>query len=477
MKKVLAALLASTLLLPMSPSSNALTVTSRDPVSQIPVNGTYDSSSIKEIVSLNISWDTMSFGYIQEGIQWNPTKHDYETVEAHWTDETAEITLTNHSNVGISADFSFTSAEGVNINGVFSKSNLGITSADNYNYKIPDENGVLPAPTSSTEFSISPESDPIEENKTLGSISISLSTREAYLDLSGIATGSYASKIKDYLFEGETALSVKLGYETITLTEAKALTAAINSVGITACDLTIVDVKVIESEAFYSTSNRNANADVIRTFSAPNLTEIKRYAFNGCDQLTGISMPKLAKVGERGFNNCHGLTTVYLPELVEIGLKGFQYCKGLKEINMPKLKTIGNNGFCTCPALEKAYCPLAETVGEYAFSGCKMLYEIDLSSVKTLEKSVLYVCEGITSLSFPSVTAAKSQSLFAMSNMTSLSFGSVITSLEKNWANYYTASIHLILNKDQGDVGGYRTVEGVNGSFGGYTFASVTKSN
>lgn len=82
----------------------------------IKVTGTYiDEKKSDEIISMNVEWGAMSFTYAatQQGT-WDPGKHDYDyaTDEAAWVgDTTSNITVTNHSNVDVTASFEFEAAE------------------------------------------------------------------------------------------------------------------------------------------------------------------------------------------------------------------------------------------------------------------------------------------------------------------------------------------------------------------------------
>lgn len=78
----------------------------------IPVTGEYiNELKSDEIISVDVEWGSMDFTYAatQQGT-WNPKTHAYDnaTEEAAWVnDTTSDITVTNHSNVDVTASFKF----------------------------------------------------------------------------------------------------------------------------------------------------------------------------------------------------------------------------------------------------------------------------------------------------------------------------------------------------------------------------------
>ena len=64
--------------------------------------------------SVNIVWDSMAFTYTPEsGGTWNPSEHNYmNKTPSSWSFANNGIKVTNHSNTGITARFSYTPANG-----------------------------------------------------------------------------------------------------------------------------------------------------------------------------------------------------------------------------------------------------------------------------------------------------------------------------------------------------------------------------
>jgi hypothetical protein len=135
----------------------------------VTVNGTYNAgSSAAEVISVDVSWGSMSFTYHDtvEGT-WNDETHNFDgAVAAHWTCETDanKITVTNHSNTAVEAQLTFAKAENTNIVGSFDKSILNLDTAVGTTY---DED-----PSAVAYFTIT--SGSIAADGELGTITITI---------------------------------------------------------------------------------------------------------------------------------------------------------------------------------------------------------------------------------------------------------------------------------------------------------------
>lgn len=115
-----------------------------------------------DVISVNISWDSMEFTYTAPSKgTWNPETHEYENAsEGGWTSQGGNITVTNNGNIGVAAHFSFAPATGMNeISGSFTASSLTIDAGK------ADNTILTLSGMPSAEF----------ENKELGTVSISIS--------------------------------------------------------------------------------------------------------------------------------------------------------------------------------------------------------------------------------------------------------------------------------------------------------------
>lgn len=67
-----------------------------------------DKDSVGAVYSVDIAWDSLEFTYNLGTGDWNPTNHSVTADGATgWDKESANIKVTNHSNVGVSINASF----------------------------------------------------------------------------------------------------------------------------------------------------------------------------------------------------------------------------------------------------------------------------------------------------------------------------------------------------------------------------------
>lgn len=107
------------------------------------------------------------------------------------------------------------------------------------------------------------------------------------------------------------------------------------------------------------------------------LTYVGKYAFNGCDKLTGftseapLDLSGVTKLGEYAFNSCERLQYVKLGNgLAEVPQYAFNYA-GLRDIEIPaRVTSIGDYAFANNNFSEAGELVLPEgleTIGDYAF--------------------------------------------------------------------------------------------------------------
>ena len=114
MKKYMSLLLAVVLIAAMSlPVFAEETIDSDLGSANVDVKGVvqYMGSSETQIISVDVAWENMTFTYV-EGVHygWDPETHEYAgAYEGYWEDDRSDITVTNHSNVEVTATFTFES--------------------------------------------------------------------------------------------------------------------------------------------------------------------------------------------------------------------------------------------------------------------------------------------------------------------------------------------------------------------------------
>ena len=134
MKKALSIILAIMLVLSMAVTVCASTGVGQGDSESTAVKGTYSEKTVKTVYSLDIAWEGLSFTYNAEYKgEWNADTHTYENgTAAGWAAGTGKITVTNHSNTGITAVAKYTANADYKTAGMtFSTNSLQVATADN----------------------------------------------------------------------------------------------------------------------------------------------------------------------------------------------------------------------------------------------------------------------------------------------------------------------------------------------------------
>lgn len=187
MKKISAIILAAAMAATMSVSAFAVdqpvNIDKDAGTHNIDIKAAYqDNSTTPQVVSVDISWDAMEFTYTVSGEQkWNAADHDYDdNTSGAWNEATNNtITVTNHSNVGVTASFAFEAANGYGgedgIKGNFSKASVELPSAVN---KSKDDETL----TGSTDLTLSGKlKADTAANTTVGTVTVTI-TQEKKAD-------------------------------------------------------------------------------------------------------------------------------------------------------------------------------------------------------------------------------------------------------------------------------------------------------
>ena len=107
------------------------------------------------------------------------------------------------------------------------------------------------------------------------------------------------------------------------------------------------------------------------------VTEIEKYAFQGCSSLKSVVLPEsLITIGEGAFWECSRLKSITIPKSVTtIKRLAFLGCSSLKNISLEEGVTV---------------------IAERAFDGCESLREISLpDSLTTIGKDLLIRCSSL----------------------------------------------------------------------------------
>lgn len=126
----------------------------------------------------------------------------------------------------------------------------------------------------------------------------------------------------------------------------------------------------------------------------PMVTEINKYAFYGCNDLTLAIIPNgVTTIGDYAFSHCSGLLSLTIPASVtEIGSYAFDACEKLVSIIVES----GN------PVYHSAGNCLIETESKRMIRGCRTSVIPTDGSVTTLADSAFWQCTTLTSVTVPS---------------------------------------------------------------------------
>ena len=187
MKKIMSLALALVMLMSLSVTAFAAdtspkTVEAENGTATIDVTAKYvaDVADPSDTYNVVVTWSGMEFTYTVEGTQtWNAETHKYDVQmdeTGTWSENTATITVTNHSNVAVNATLSFAAAQGVTVTSAIKETSgetddgvLALASAAD-GESLGDASK---APTASATFGIT-TGNAIEEDTTLGTITVKI---------------------------------------------------------------------------------------------------------------------------------------------------------------------------------------------------------------------------------------------------------------------------------------------------------------
>ena len=145
------------------------------------------------------------------------------------------------------------------------------------------------------------------------------------------------------------------------------------------------------------------------------ITEIGRWAYHGCSELTGVTLPEgVAKIGESAFQDCTALRQITLPEsLTEVGPDAFRRCAALTGAALPDhVAKIGAGAFRDCTGLasvalpkeleELGHCTSQLSLDEGVFSGCTSLTSVVIpEGTRTIGEACFYNCKKLSHVELP----------------------------------------------------------------------------
>lgn len=171
------------------------------------------------------------------------------------------------------------------------------------------------------------------------------------------------------------------------------------------------------------TTSGNADEVINRTvteYASDTLTEVGRYAFHYCKNLTTVDLPNVTTLNSFAFNFCTALNSVNLPNLETVSYSAFESAgTNTLEISLPKVTTVHTKGFWKsnivsldlplyegaeadtwvfreCENLTEVNLPKLSYVSDYAFAYSSALTEVNLPSATIIDTYAFYTCESLT---------------------------------------------------------------------------------
>lgn len=313
--------------------------------SYISVYGSYQEYSYSEdIVSVDVSWDSMNFTYAasQQG-KWNVKTHKYEnaTDDAAWLKDKSQITVKNHSNCAVTAELSY--AETVTtVHGTFngeSTATMELETAAKEEYM---GDNWQQAPTDTTTFQVTGYMSQGDDGK-LGTITVAITAipndHDPYADalsLEGKALSEWPELISAYLDEHPGELTIKLGMD------------GIDYVGDTygQVDSANMPAHVLNS-AVYNYNDKSYDNKVALTLVDVQSIGDKAFIY-AASAFSSISAPNATSIGSQAFQGNHATTEYYFPKVTSIGANAFKYNSAMTSITFGKVITnLRDNSFGT----------------------------------------------------------------------------------------------------------------------------------
>jgi len=180
MRKLFAILLAVAMMATMSMTAFAAegseNINTNNGSVTIDIAATYnEGQAASEVISVDVKWGAMTFEYTAASAgTWNPDTHKYDGVaEAKWTASGNTITVTNHSNTAVDAQFVYTKSEQTQVtgklsavSGTFENNTLSLASAEN--------TAVTAAPSGEVKLELSGDLEKELTGTTVGTVTITI---------------------------------------------------------------------------------------------------------------------------------------------------------------------------------------------------------------------------------------------------------------------------------------------------------------
>lgn len=233
--------------------------------------------------------------------------------------------------------------------------------------------------------------------------------------------------------------------------------------GLTAIDMTNVDIETIPASAFTNTSIRfidfptklktiGDNAFDDRFLTGPlvlpeGLDSIGKEAFQK-NYITEVTIPESVRaIGQSAFYDNQSLKSVTLNNRMEtINRSLFNYCKKLAVVRGGKnVKIIDQYAFSGCDSLRSISDITPVTINSSAFYNCRKLESLNFSRIKSIGYESFYCCFGLKEADLTTLTSIYGRSFIACTGLKKVTFGNDITTIKSDAFNECDALEEVVL--------------------------------
>lgn len=220
--------------------------------------------------------------------------------------------------------------------------------------------------------------------------------------------------------------------------------------GLTAIDMTNVDIETIPVKAFTNTSIRfidfptklktiGDNAFDNRFLTGPlvlpeGLDSIGKEAFQK-NYITEVTIPESVRaIGVTAFYDNQSLKSATLNNSMEsISQSLFNYCQKLAVVRGGRnVKIVDQSAFSNCDSLRSISDITPVTINSSAFYNCRKLESLNFSRVKSIGSESFYQCYGLKEADLTTLTSIYGRSFAGCTGLKKVTFGNGITTIKSS---------------------------------------------
>lgn len=220
--------------------------------------------------------------------------------------------------------------------------------------------------------------------------------------------------------------------------------------GLTAIDMTNVDIETIPASAFTNTwihfidfptklKTIGDNAFDNRFLTGPlvlpeGLDSIGKEAFQK-NYITEVTIPESVRaIGVTAFYDNQSLKSVTLSNSMEsISQSLFNYCQKLAVVHGGKnVKIVNQSAFSNCDSLRSISDITPVTINSSAFFNCRKLESLNFSRIKSIGYESFYQCYGLKEADLTTLTSIDRRSFIGCTGLKKVTFGNGITTIKSS---------------------------------------------